>query len=152
MALTMEGLRKLVDAEKLRYFLAPDRPALMLNVTGINGRYQFMIILDVDGQIVKYSHGPQVPQAVQWPGPRGSTQVRIQLTPPATRGMGPFEGPWALFRMFDQVKIESTPQAEKFVATFVIDGRQAQFEVIASSVRNPFRLQDLEQFQCPGGL
>ncbi len=109
-------------------------------------------ILDVDGQIVKYSHGPQVPQAVQWPGPRGSTQVRIQLTPPATRGLGPFEGPWALFRMFDQVKIEATPQAEKFIATFVVDGRQAQFEVTASSVRNPFRLQELEHFQCPAGL
>jgi type VI secretion system protein ImpL len=66
--------------------------------------------------------------------------------------MGPFEGPWALFRMFDQVKIESTPQAEKFLATFVVDGRQVQFEVTASSVRNPFRLQELEQFQCPGGL
>lgn len=110
-------------------------------------------VLDVDGQIVKYSHGPQVPQPVQWPGPRGSTQVRVQLTPPAVSGgFGPFEGPWALFRLFDQVKIEATPQAEKFLATFVIDGRQAQFEVTASSVRNPFRLQELEQFQCPGGL
>lgn len=110
-------------------------------------------VLDVDGQIVKYSHGPQVPQPVQWPGPRGSTQVRVQLTPPAvSSGFGPFEGPWALFRMFDQVKVEATPQPEKFLATFVIDGRQAQFEVTASSVRNPFRLQDLEQFQCPSGL
>jgi hypothetical protein len=53
MALTMEGLRKLVDAEGLRYFLAPDRPALMLNVTGVNGRYQLMIILDVDGQFLQ---------------------------------------------------------------------------------------------------
>jgi hypothetical protein len=53
MALTMEGLRKLVDAEGLHYFLAPDRPALMLNVTGVNGRYQFMIILDVDGQFLQ---------------------------------------------------------------------------------------------------
>jgi type VI secretion system protein ImpL len=110
-------------------------------------------VLDVDGQIVKYSHGPQVPQPVQWPGPRGSTQVRIQLTPPAlSGGLGPFEGPWALFRMFDQVKIEPTAQPEKFLATFTIDGRNAQFEVTASSVRNPFRLPELEQFQCPGGL
>ncbi len=108
-------------------------------------------ILDVDGQIVKYSHGPQVPQAVQWPGPRGSTQVRVQLTPPGG-GLGPFEGPWALFRMFDQVKIEQTSQAEKILATFTVDGRTAQFEVTASSVRNPFRLPELEQFQCPGGL
>lgn len=110
-------------------------------------------VLDVDGQIVKYSHGPQVVQPVQWPGPRGSTQVRIQLTPPATGGgLGPFEGPWALFRMFDQVRIENTAQPEKFLATFSIEGRSAQFEVTASSVRNPFRLPELEQFQCPGGL
>jgi type VI secretion system protein ImpL len=110
-------------------------------------------VLDVDGQIVKYSHGPQVPQPVQWPGPRGSTQVRIQLTPPAlSGGLGPFEGPWALFRMFDQVKIEATAQPEKFLASFTIDGRNAQFEVTTSSVRNPFRLPELEQFQCPGGL
>ena len=110
-------------------------------------------VLDVDGQIVKYSHGPQVPQPVQWPGPRGSTQVRIQLTPPAlSGGLGPFEGPWALFRMFDQVKIESTAQPEKILATFTVDGRNAQFEVTASSVRNPFRLPELEQFQCPGGF
>jgi type VI secretion system protein ImpL len=109
-------------------------------------------VLDVDGQIVKYSHGPQVPQAVQWPGPRGSTQVRVQLTPPGGAGLGPFEGPWALFRMFDQVRVEGTSQPEKILATFTVDGRNVQFEVTASSVRNPFRLPELEQFHCPGGL
>jgi type VI secretion system protein ImpL len=110
-------------------------------------------ILDVDGQIVKYSHGPQVPQPVQWPGPRGSSQVRVQLTPPATSApFGPFEGPWALFRMFDKLKIDQTAQPEKFLVTFNIDGRKAQFEVVTSSVQNPFRLRDLEQFQCPSRL
>lgn len=110
-------------------------------------------ILDVDGQIVKYSHGPQVSQPVQWPGPRGSTQVRLQLSPPAlSGGLGPFEGPWALFRMFDQVKIHQTSQPEKFLATFSVDGRKTQFEITASSVQNPFRLRELEQFRCPGSL
>ena len=41
-------------------------------------------ILDIDGQLIKYSHGPQVPTSVQWPGPRGSMQVRLQLSPPST--------------------------------------------------------------------
>jgi hypothetical protein len=54
MALTMDGLRKLVDGEGLHYFLAPDRPALMLTVTGLNGRYQFVIHLDVDGQFLQF--------------------------------------------------------------------------------------------------
>ena len=39
-----------------------------------------------------------------------------------------------------------------FRATFDIDGRKAVFEVTASSVRNPFRLRELHDFQCPMGL
>jgi type VI secretion system protein ImpL len=111
-------------------------------------------ILDVDGQLVKYSHGPQVPVQVQWPGPRGTTQVRWQLSPASTAGPSGdvFEGPWALFRMFDKVQIEATGQPEKFVATFSVEGRKTQFDVLTSSVQNPFRLRELEQFQCPSQL
>lgn len=108
-------------------------------------------ILDVDGQLVRYGHGPQVPQPVTWPGPRGSTQVRLQVQPPGPSGLSGIttEGPWALFRMFDKVNITPTAQAERFIVDFVVDGRKAQFEVTANSVQNPFRLRELEQFQCP---
>jgi type VI secretion system protein ImpL len=108
-------------------------------------------ILDVDGQLVRYSHGPQVPQSVTWPGPRGSTQVRVQIQPAGPTGVSGVttEGPWALFRMFDKVTIAPTSQAERFNVTFSVDGRKAQFEVTANSVQNPFRLRELEQFQCP---
>ena len=37
-------------------------------------------------------------------------------------------------------------------ATFDVDGRKAVFEVTASSVRNPFRLRELNEFSCPSGL
>jgi type VI secretion system protein ImpL len=36
--------------------------------------------------------------------------------------------------------------------TFAIDGRKAQFEVVTSSVQNPFRLNELKQFHCPERL
>jgi type VI secretion system protein ImpL len=111
-------------------------------------------LLDVDGQIIRYAHGPQVPTPVQWPGPRGSTQVRLQVTPPSANGSSGVltEGPWALFRLLDQARMESTPDPEKFRVTFVVDGRKAVFEIITSSVQNPFRLRELEQFQCPSHL
>ena len=111
-------------------------------------------ILDVDGQLVRYSHGPQVPQTVQWPGPRGSTQVRLQMQPAGPGGVSGLttEGPWALFRLFDKVQLEATDDAARFKAVFEVDGRKAAFEIVASSVRNPFRLRELEQFQCPAGL
>ena len=110
--------------------------------------------LDVDGKVVRYAHGPQVPVRVQFPGPSGRSQVRISIVPPPPSGSGgmKFEGPWALFRMFDEVKIEETKQFERFVAPIDIGGRKAVFEILASSVRNPFRLPELTQFHCPIAL
>ena len=111
-------------------------------------------ILDVDGQLVKYSHGPQVPISVQWPGPRGSSQVRLQISTASAGVMSGqvFEGPWALFRMFDRVKIQQSTQPEKFFVTFNIDGQKVKFEIITNSVQNPFRLHELEQFSCPSRI
>jgi type VI secretion system protein ImpL len=110
--------------------------------------------LDVDGKLVKYSHGPQSPTSVQFPGPGGRSQVRASITPPPPSGSNAitFAGPWALFRMFDGVQIVETRQSERFVATFTIEGRRTVFEIFASSVRNPFRLPELSQFRCPTAL
>jgi type VI secretion system protein ImpL len=110
--------------------------------------------LDVDGKLVRYAHGPQVPVRVQFPGPSGRSQVRVTISPPPRSGSSgkKFEGPWALFRMFDEVKIEETNQYERFVASFDVEGRHAVFEILASSVRNPFRLPELSQFHCPVAL
>jgi type VI secretion system protein ImpL len=110
--------------------------------------------LDVDGQIVKYAHGPQQLQSVQWPGPRGGLSTRVQITPPGPSGTSgvAIEGPWALFRMLDKANIEPGNAPEKFRVTFNVDGRAAVFDVITSSVQNPFRLRELAEFHCPTGL
>ena len=107
--------------------------------------------LDVDGQLVRYAHGPQIPALVQWPGPRGTGVVRVMVQPAGGTGMVN-DGPWALFRLFERVKLQPGPSPEKFRATFEIDGRKAVFDVTASSVRNPFRLPELRSFACPNGL
>jgi type VI secretion system protein ImpL len=110
--------------------------------------------LDVDGQLVKYAHGPQVPQSIQWPGSKGGVSARIQITPPGPGGTSgqTTEGAWALFRLFDKARVEGLGAPEKFKVTFDVEGRQASFEVTASSVQNPFRLRELAEFRCPGGL
>ena len=110
--------------------------------------------LDVDGQLVKYAHGPQVPQSIQWPGSKGGISARFQITPPAPSGASGLttEGAWALFRLFDKARVEGMGAPEKFKVTFDVEGRQASFEVTASSVQNPFRLRELVEFRCPSGL
>ena len=107
--------------------------------------------LDVDGQIVRYDHGPQIPQPVRWPGPRGSGVVRVMVQPAGGTGMVN-DGPWALFRLFERVNLTPGAQPEKFRAIFDIDGRKATFDVTASSVRNPLRMPELRSFTCPNGL
>jgi len=111
-------------------------------------------ILDVDGQIVKYAHGPQIPTAIQWPGPRGSSQVRVALSPVSASGSSGLvnDGPWALFKLLDRQQIEGAGAPERFRATFNVDGRKIVFLITASSVRNPFRLSELQEFSCPGKL
>jgi type VI secretion system protein ImpL len=111
-------------------------------------------ILDVDGQLVKYAHGPQIPAQVQWPGPSGSGQVRVALSPVSATGSSGLvtDGPWALFRMFDRLQLDPGGAPERFRVTFNVEGRKAMFEVTASSVRNPFRVPELEQFSCPSRL
>jgi len=109
--------------------------------------------LDVDGQLVKYAHGPQIPATVQWPGPRGSSQVRVSLAPPTATDNGVVtEGPWALFRLFDRMQLSPAGSAERFNVVLNVGGRKATFTITSSSVQNPFRLPELSSFACPGGL
>jgi type VI secretion system protein ImpL len=130
-------------------------PGLRLDVMPVEmdtGITQF--VLDVDGQVVKYAHGPQIPVSIQWPGPRGSAQVRVELSPPSASGSSGMvtSGPWALFRMIDRLQVEPGAAPERFRATFNVNGRKASFDITTSSVRSPFRLRELEEFTCPAGL
>ena len=130
-------------------------PALRIEMKPLEmdpGILQFS--LDVDGQVLRYAHGPTVPQTIQWPGPRGSNQIRVQVSPPGPSGQSGlvFEGPWALYRMFDRAQIDAAGQPEKFRAVFSLDGRNIVFDVTTSSVQNPFRLADLQAFRCPSRL
>ena len=110
-------------------------------------------IIDVDGQIGRYAHGPLIPMTVQWPGPRGTSQVRVQVAAKnsATSGMVT-DGAWALFRLFDRTRNEPGGSPERFRATFEIDGRKAVFDITSSSVRNAFVLNELKEFSCPSTL
>ena len=107
--------------------------------------------LDIDGQVSKFVVGNSQVVSLQWPGARLSSQVKLQGTP----GGAPlvFEGPWALFRLFDRFEVQTVPnQPERFTVVINLDGHRARLEVTANSVFNPFRMRELQQFRCPGAL
>ncbi|CAN7214119.1 type VI secretion system membrane subunit TssM [Variovorax sp. LjRoot84] len=157
-AITAQAIAQFERAARIKdiFFRAAGRtPAMRLDFKPVEmdaGITQF--ILDVDGQLVKYAHGPVVPMAVQWPGPKGSNQVRVQVSPPSTSGSSGMavDGPWALFRVLDDGQLEAGDAPEKFFITFQIGARKTRFEVTTNSVQHPIRLRELREFACPEGL
>ena len=108
------------------------------------------IDLDIDGQALKFVAGNTTPVTVQWPSARVASQIRMSTVPPGAPLT--FDGPWALFRLFDRFEVQPTAQPERFTVAMNLDGRRARLEVTSSSVFNPFRLKEMQQFRCPGSL
>ncbi len=112
------------------------------------------ISVDIGGTTITNNHGPVEPVQFQWPGANNRTPVRVTMTP-ASGGNAEVRdhtGPWALLRMLDAAKIAPTNQPDKFRIAFPGGGGTSTFDLIASSVRNPFNLAALRKFRCPAKL
>ncbi|MDR2155029.1 MAG: type VI secretion system membrane subunit TssM [Burkholderiaceae bacterium] len=109
------------------------------------------VMLVIDGQMVRYAHGPQAPTNIKWPGSHNSNQVRMQATSSNGKPVGGIvtEGPWALHRLFDKASI-SARSGQSFNATFDLQGHKVVFAVSANSIFNPLHLQQIGSFRCPG--
>ncbi len=106
--------------------------------------------LDIDGQVLKFVAGNASSVIVNWPSQKLASQIKLSATPaiaPLT-----FDGPWALFRLFDRFDVQPSAQPEKFSVLVNVEGKKARLEVIANSVMNPFRMREIQQFRCPGSL
>ncbi|CAI0748354.1 Uncharacterized protein conserved in bacteria [Serratia entomophila] len=105
------------------------------------------LTLDIDGQLFKYSHGPQVPLVVSWPGTRNTNQVHLQLAlANGSTASLLTSGPWALNRMVDMAQSSAGSSSLGRQATFNLDGHRVTLEFTPNSIRNPFQLP---AFSCP---
>lgn len=105
------------------------------------------LTLDVDGQLLRYSHGPQAVQIMNWPGPGGTNQVRMQLgLANGSTATLVTNGAWALNHFFDKAIISPGTGSLSRQATFNVDGHQVTLEFAPNSIRTPFQLP---RFSCP---
>ncbi len=63
MAMTIERLGELCKGEGVKYFLAPDKPMVMMAFGGINGSFQVVVPIELDGRFLQvrtigYLHCP----------------------------------------------------------------------------------------------
>ncbi len=109
-------------------------------------------MLDIDGQILKYRHGPVRRSNMQWPAANPTYEVRIVFESASGNQVSrSIEGTWALFRMLDTMDIHELSADRKKIN--IIEGeRKASFELQANSVINPFSQKELSNFKCTARL
>ena len=107
--------------------------------------------LEIDGTLVKYNHGPEIPREVTWPGPQASgaafAVIPKQGAPPAPIAE---KGTWALFRLVERAKL-SEIRPGLYELEFLHDGRLTKIQLTSSGVQNPFaqrNRQMLLNFRC----
>jgi type VI secretion system protein ImpL len=104
--------------------------------------------LDLEGQTFVYAHGPSRQSPATWPNLAGTRQVRMFFEDAdGKRAVKSWQGPWAWFRLLDASAVERR-SAERLVVTFESEGYQMSYEIIASSVINPFLMPELDRFRC----
>lgn len=108
------------------------------------------LLIDLDGQVQRYSHGPVQSLQVQWPGPRGGTMADIGVQPriKADTSTISMRGPWALLRLMERGRIITGADTGQVAVEFLFDGRRAVLEVGSSGV-NPLSSSLLKNFSCP---
>ena len=141
------------NADTIRTVFFPGNataPSLQIELTPLEldpGIAQY--VLDIDGQTVRYAHGPQIPTTVKWPNAGGANLVSLQISAQSGGEGLQTHGPWALHRLFDKARITPGPAPESFVATFDVNGHKLALRVTASGSYNPFQLAQMNAFSCP---
>lgn len=108
--------------------------------------------LELDGQKLLATHGAAQPVQFQWPSGNGTGLAHMTFLPAKDQKDVMKDGPWAVLRLLDTGRLESTQQADRFKLTFDSAGRKVVFELNASSVINPFKRTVFEKFRCPAHL
>ncbi|HSW24942.1 MAG TPA: type VI secretion IcmF C-terminal domain-containing protein, partial [Burkholderiaceae bacterium] len=112
------------------------------------------LTIDVDGRALRFARDTRGVQTLQWPGEGGTGRVQLQASAPgaSTGARFSFEGPWALLRLFERVRIEPGASPGRVVLVFDIEGRRARLEAHNPQGPLAIALPELEQFQCPRRL
>ncbi|MGF6901838.1 type VI secretion system membrane subunit TssM [Paraburkholderia sp. GAS348] len=141
------------NADTIRTVFFPGNataPSLQIELTPLEmdpGITQY--VLDVDGQTIRYAHGPQIPATVKWPNAGGANLVSLLVNTQSGSNSLQTHGPWALHRLFDKARITPGAAPESFVASFDVNGKTLALRVTASNSYNPFQLAQMNAFSCP---
>lgn len=148
-------LRAFQQASQIRdaFFAGGPLPQIAITVyppvlsgTGVSAKFE------MNGQSVVAQAGTSVsPQAMSWPAGGGRSAVTLTYDPPVGNpAVLDKNGAWSFFRLLDAGA--PTPRGDRLVATFVVGGRELQYQFSFGSRVMPYNLPALREFRCPAGI
>jgi type VI secretion system protein ImpL len=105
------------------------------------------VVLSLGSSDVSWQADAVNETSVTWPQD-GLSNVSLTYTPPPPTPVVE-EGPWAIFRLFSQSRLERGNGPTHFFATFRSGTRQATFAIETDSALTPLYWHVLQTFQCP---
>lgn len=141
-------LAQLEEAQALRetFFANGDRPELKFTVTIADvDTMATRFVLNIDGQVFEDRRGGRA--AATWPGDNAGVASAIFEDRTGNPSGVKFEGPWALFRLFDaaQPRRESETRTR---LTFRGKGHEAHVVIEATSLGHPLAHREWQGFAC----
>jgi type VI secretion system protein ImpL len=110
-------------------------------------------LLDLDGQLISYTHGPRQIVGVIWPNTLGQ-QVRSNLTLLRQGGNSSsleYRGPWSMFRLLSRGALNGRTESSVDLSFRAGDGVM-RYRLNAEKAFNPITQQPFKGFKLPRGL
>lgn len=110
------------------------------------------LLIDLDGQVQRYSHGPVQALTAHWPGPRGGVTTELTASPRISVDTSTVvtRGPWALLRLIERGKQIGSADNGRMAVEFRFDTRKVVLEVDGGAAPNPLTPNLLQGFSCSG--
>ncbi|ABY99113.1 TPA: type VI secretion system membrane subunit TssM [Pseudomonas putida] len=110
-------------------------------------------LLDLDGQLISYTHGPRQITGIVWPNTLGQ-QVRSNLTLLRQSGNSSsleYRGPWSMFRLLSRGSLNGRTATSVDLSFRTGDGVM-RYRLNAEKAFNPITQQPFKGFRLPRGL
>ncbi|MCE0908871.1 MULTISPECIES: type VI secretion system membrane subunit TssM [Pseudomonas] len=110
-------------------------------------------LLDLDGQLISYTHGPSRITGIVWPNTMGQ-QVRSNLTLLRQNGNSSsleYRGPWSMFRLLSRGSLNGRTATSVDLSFRTGDGVM-RYRLNAEKAFNPITQQPFKGFRLPRGL
>ncbi|WP_459207682.1 type VI secretion system membrane subunit TssM [Pseudomonas sp. MLB6B] len=110
-------------------------------------------LLDLDGQLIAYTHGPSQITGIVWPNTLGQ-HVRSHLTLLRQNGNSSsleYRGPWSMFRLLSRGSLNGRTPTSVDLNFRVGDGAM-RYRISAEKAFNPITQQPFKGFRLPRGL